>query len=165
MKIRAQCYTTLVRPIMEYSSPVWDPHLQKDINCLEMVQRRSARFVYQDFSRYSSVSHMLQALEWEPLVLRRAQSRVRMLYKAANGLIAIPIDTYLRSLTSTTRGSELKYFIPFIRFVTMKHSFFPATARLWNGLPPTVTTAPSIETFKNSLQGHPLLQNTTVSCK
>ena len=39
LQIRAQCCTTLVRPIMEYSSPVWDPHLQKDINCLEMVQR------------------------------------------------------------------------------------------------------------------------------
>ena len=49
---------------------------------------------------------MLQALEWEPLVLRRAQARVCMFNKAANSLIAIPIDTYLMSLTSITRGSE-----------------------------------------------------------
>ena len=71
MKIRAQCYATLVRPIMVHhiGSPVWDPHLQKDINCLEMVQRRSARFVYQDLP-----------------------SRVCMLNKAAKGLVSTPID-------------------------------------------------------------------------
>ena len=81
-------------------------------------------------------------VEREPLVLRlRAHTSVRMLYKAANGLVAIPIDTYLRSHLPP-EDLKLKYFILVTRSVTMKHSFFPATARLWNGLPPTITTAP-----------------------
>jgi hypothetical protein len=29
-----------------HSSTVWDPHLQKDINRIENVQRRAARFIY-----------------------------------------------------------------------------------------------------------------------
>ena len=38
-------YRALVRPQVEYASSVWDPHLQKDIHALEMVQCRAARFV------------------------------------------------------------------------------------------------------------------------
>ena len=33
-------YTCLVRPVLEYASSVWDPHLNKNILAIEMVQRR-----------------------------------------------------------------------------------------------------------------------------
>ena len=33
-----QLYVYLVRPHLEYAAPVWDPHLQKDIDKLESVQ-------------------------------------------------------------------------------------------------------------------------------
>jgi hypothetical protein len=48
-KIKAQCYTTLVRPIMEYACIIWDPVTQKNIRELEMVQRRAARIVTGDY--------------------------------------------------------------------------------------------------------------------
>ena len=35
-KIKAQCYLTLVRPIMEYACVVWDPITQKNITELEI---------------------------------------------------------------------------------------------------------------------------------
>ena len=35
----SKLYKSLVRPILEYCSPVWCPHLQKDLNTLEKVQR------------------------------------------------------------------------------------------------------------------------------
>ena len=65
-----------VRPILEYASPVWDPFRQKDIDCLEKVQRRCARFVHQDFSREKSVTHMINSLGWESLAERRAKAKV-----------------------------------------------------------------------------------------
>ena len=43
---RALAYTTLVRPKMEYCATVWDPHLQKDSDILERVNRRAARVVF-----------------------------------------------------------------------------------------------------------------------
>ena len=32
-----KCYLSYVRPILEYCSPVWSPHLKKDIEALERV--------------------------------------------------------------------------------------------------------------------------------
>ena len=41
---------SIVRSTLEYSSIVWDPYLQKDIDKLEKVQRRAARFITGDYT-------------------------------------------------------------------------------------------------------------------
>ena len=83
--IKEQAYKMLVRPILEYAAPVWDPHLQQDINALEKVQRRAARFVLTRHHNTSSVSEMLNILNWPSLAQRRQDARLRLLYKALNG--------------------------------------------------------------------------------
>ena len=34
-----QLYVSLIRPHLEYAAPLWDPHLQKDVDMLENVQK------------------------------------------------------------------------------------------------------------------------------
>ena len=46
---------------------VWDPYLVKDKETLDMVQRRGARFVTNNYKRDSSVSAMTEELKWDPL--------------------------------------------------------------------------------------------------
>ena len=65
--MKASSYFTLVCPIMEYPASVWEPYQLNDIRALEKVQRRAARWVMKDYSRYSSVSAMLHRLNWPPL--------------------------------------------------------------------------------------------------
>ena len=43
-KTKYTCYSTLVRPLLEYACMVWDPHTAQNTQKLEAVQRRSARF-------------------------------------------------------------------------------------------------------------------------
>ena len=55
-------YQTLVRPQLEYGSEVWSPHTQLQIDQIESVQRRAARWIKQDYGQTSSVTDMLKSL-------------------------------------------------------------------------------------------------------
>jgi len=48
-------YLSLVRPNLEHAATAWDPYTAKDIQQLERVQRRAARFVKKDY-RHTSVT-------------------------------------------------------------------------------------------------------------
>ena len=65
VSFKQQAYFTLVRPLVEYASKVWDPHTQRNIQKLEMVQRRAARYVINRHRNRSSVSDMLHGLNWQ----------------------------------------------------------------------------------------------------
>ena len=65
--VKCSCYTTLVRPILDYACTVWSPYHQQNIYKLEIVQRRAARFVMNNFNKTASVSEMLNHLQWETL--------------------------------------------------------------------------------------------------
>ena len=60
--IKEMAYMTLVRPIFEYATVVWDPHTKANIDQIEMVQCCVARFVCNNYSCHSSVTAMLNKL-------------------------------------------------------------------------------------------------------
>jgi len=64
-----QLYTAFVRPHLEYAVPVWDPHLTKDINALEAVQRFACRVCIKSWDM--SYSDMLQTMNIPRLSERR----------------------------------------------------------------------------------------------
>ena len=80
-KLKESAYISLVLSTLEYAASVWDPHLAKDINKLENIQRRSARFVKGDYCTASSVTQMLLELGWQDLESRRRDLRLALLYK------------------------------------------------------------------------------------
>ena len=65
---------------LEYAATIWDPYTKSDINSLEMVQRRAARFVKGDFRTTVSVTQMLGDLGWKNLERRRKELRLTLLY-------------------------------------------------------------------------------------
>ena len=149
---RALAYTSLVRPKLEYSASVWDPYRVGDIKCLEQVNRRAARVVYNKSFRQKDVSPsaLLQELEWKPLQERRKQQRLCMLYKITWGLVAVP-PTRLQSPNRRTRGHSKKFKVIPTTCDTVKNSFFSRTIPQWNALDEDTVTAPSLPEFKKLL--------------
>ena len=149
MPVKNRCYTTYVRPTLEYAASVWDPTGKWN---LEATQNRCARWVVGDWRRTSSVSAMVASLQWQSRQERRARMRMHMLYKIVNGAVDIPTEPYLiPSHLFGTRGAQLKFERPHTRLYVYQHSFFPASVSLWNLLPPHVTDAPSLEVFRARL--------------
>ena len=132
---------------------MWDPHTQTNKDRIEMVQRRAARFVKNDYSReQTSVTNMLHQLNWTSLEERRTRNKITLLYKALNDIISISTD-HLR-LTQTQTRQHQNFYIPFARTNAYRHSFFMDTIRHWNTLPPHIRSAPTLTSFQTALSQH-----------
>ena len=146
-KTKHLAYTTLVHPILEYASIIWDPHTASNINKLETVQRRSARHIMHNYSRHASVTTMLsQHLDLPTLQQCRQHSKIIMLYRITHKLASIPTATYIAPCILNTQH----YILPYARTHVLKTSFFPSTIKIWNNLHPIITNSTTIP----QLRGH-----------
>ena len=76
-KIKQTAYFSLIRSFIEYGATIWDTYKAKynSVNN-ESAQRRAARFVKSRYTRYSSVSDMIDELGWVPLYQLRQEARL-----------------------------------------------------------------------------------------
>ena len=153
--VKSNCYTSLVRPILEYAAAVWSPHLQYQIHQIEKVQCSAARFVTNDFSYHSSVTSMLVCLRWPLLEHRRNYLKLIIFYKIIHCLVDASFT--LTSLSTSTRGHSQRFVIPFARTDSYLHSFLPSTLNLWNSLPDSLIDLNDINHFKRDLSLHLLI--------
>ena len=153
----AQSHDALVRPVLEYSSSVWDPHTQTLINQLEAVQNRAARFVTGNYSRKSSVTKMKKDLNWPDLATRRKVARLNIFNQAIGGHLAIPTRNILRPVKRSTRltSPNSRNFTPLSANKNCyKQSFLPRTLVDWNNLPKPITIIEEKEKFKSAVNKH-----------
>ncbi len=152
--LKEQAYISLVRPVLEYASIVWDPHTQKDIDRIEGVQRRAARFVCNDYSRHSSISQMMTELRWTPLKERRRDQRLTFFHRIVHDLVAIPSDImHINSRKQRTSHSKCIKMVA-CKTDTYKYSFIPRTIPEWNSLPESAVLCETSDAFKTVLRGN-----------
>ena len=147
-KLKQTTYFSLIRTFMEHGATVWDPYQKYNSDIVERVQRRAARFVISRYSRYSSVSDMLDVLGWTPLSQRRQEARLILFYKSINGLAQVPFEGVL---VEAYNGTRIKQNMKFrqIGHTTSQYgqSFSPNTISAWNRL--AFAEAPSLDVFRS----------------
>ena len=95
---------------------------------------------------------MLQLLQWPTLQERCYKSRLSLLYKVQNNLVALQIPPYYRKCRNETRlHHQLSFILPYIRTSAYMNSFYPRTINEWNALPSHVVRSNSLTEFLDNV--------------
>ena len=136
--------------------PVWNPYHLCNINKIEMIQHRMARFVLgcpwrRDLTE--SITSMLSSLGWPSLQLRRKCARLTLLFKLLHNFLVIsPEYLPVPSPVTTTRANHDFKFLHYKTSIDCyKFSFFPRTVPEWNALPSYIVNEQTLNSFKKSL--------------
>ena len=119
-------YISLVRPILEYAAPVWNPYLVKDIHALEQVQRRASRLALRQKRNEMAYEERCKLLGWPKLSTRRLYLSLIECYKIVFGISHLHFDDYLEytKIKSTRSNQPYKLYIKGAKINSFKYSFF-----------------------------------------
>ena len=118
-------YIAIVRPHLEYASQVWDPHLLKDQQTLENIQKFACRVCLKQWDL--SYPTMLRTLSIPTLAARRKQLKLCTFFSYVNGLSIAPIANLIHRVTpfQSRHMHDLSFVCPIARTNQYMYSFFP----------------------------------------
>ena len=116
-------YKTYIRPHLEYCVQVWSPHLKKDINNLERIQRTATKLV--KGLKWKSHEERLKILGLHSLQQQRIRGDLIETYKILTGKERVDNQRFFRLATNShgLRGHQLKLFMPRCS-TTARRTFF-----------------------------------------
>lgn len=147
--VKLLAYTSIIRPRLEYACTVWDPHTKSNINALEMIQRKSVRFIFSSYRPSDSPTRLMEEHGIPTLQSRRQIQRLKFLFLLKNNKLSLKPEEFLQPLTSRqTRHRHLESLTPYsARTNIFKFSFFPRTITDWNKLTESAVT--NIHSFEH----------------
>ena len=145
-------YLTMIRPILEYGSILFDNCTAGDSMRLEKIQRRAA-LICTGAMRRTESSKLLTLLGWPSLESRRKLNKLLMFFKIAKNLTPLYLSENVQCKLHpphTLRGYTklIEFNIPRTRLTCYQNSFFPSVIKEWNALPEDITNSTSINMFK-----------------
>mgnify|MGYP000176344217 CR=1 FL=1 len=150
-------YSSYIRPILEYASPIFDNCSGRSRAMLENVQYKASLLV-SGAMRTSSQSKILSCLGWPSLAVRRKYHKLVLYYKITHG----SCPEHLRALIPRPNIERVNYSLRnisgrslvYARTSLFINSFIPSSTRLWNALPLSIRNCPSVNIFKVQLKRH-----------
>ena len=144
-------YLSIIRPHIEYASPVWDPYHKTEIEAIESVQKFALKMCLKSWS--SNYEQLLLEARL-PTLKVRSELSLGHLYKIINKLTYYPEPPIIqRKIPYRNRGINANTVcIPHATTTAYQQSFYPKTLTMWNSLPEGVTSCTSITGFKRHLK-------------
>ena len=149
---KKQLYISLVCSHFSYCSQIWKPRYVKDILCLERVQRRSTKYILNDyFTDYKSrlqILHLLPIALW--LDLHDLLFLVKWLQDQENNF---DIHLYITFHTTRTRSDSTGHLlnINYTRTSAAGHFYFNRIVLLWNSIKPPINLPDSFQVIRYKL--------------
>jgi len=148
---------SFIRPLLEYGDIIWDNCTNQQKSDTAYVQNEAARTVT-GATKYCNVNSMLAELKWDFLTDIRRKHKLIALYQMNHSLSLSPNDIIdlLPTQQQTRYNLRTANTIPPITARTQmyQNTFFLATIRIWNDLPLSVRSLPSLTSFKQSLNSN-----------
>ena len=145
-------YKMYVRPLVESSVQAWNPWLQRDIDCIERVQRRATKLVSGIGSK--TYEERLKICKLTTLEQRRKRGDLLECFKIMNdvgnsemrGFFCLSRDRH----NVSTRGATEGLLVPQQTRLDIRKFFFSnRVVNAWNELPLEIRDASSVNAFKN----------------
>ena len=143
-------FKSFVRPILEYCSTTWSPHLIMHHTEIEKVQRRATKLV--KHMGHLSYSERLKRLNLTTLYYRRQRADMLQVYRIIHGIDRLDRDKFFQFNTRPSRGNSFKIIKPRALTSFKQYSFTHRCVNNWNALPEEVVQSITINIFKNKLE-------------
>jgi len=112
-------YNTIIRPVLEYASIIWNPWLRKDISALDSVQRKCEKLCTEKIS-------------FEPLSKRRHRFDLIETHKFVSNKYKMDPQSLFSLPHRTLRGHKDNIFKPSARTDIQKQFFSHRVVDSWN---------------------------------
>ena len=139
-------YKSLVRPILDYGSAIWNPYLKQDIIKLEKVQRRATKII--SHIRNLPYRERLRRCNLMTLEERRRRYDLIEMFKIMKGIYKIDKDRLFEVNTNRTRGHSMKIIKNHCRLNLRKNFFTQRIVNDWNHLPQSAVDQKTVLGFK-----------------
>lgn len=144
-------FTTYIKPILMYASPIWNPSRIREATAIESVQRRFTKRLrgFKDMP----YGDRLQQLGILSLESSRLEADMITVYKLMHGLIGIKLkEAGLQMCCNNTRGGGLRLRPLVAHNMAAAAMFKYRVPTVWNSLPLSVVSCSSLVTFKSALR-------------
>ena len=132
--LQMKLFKIFVRPVLEYNSLMWSPHLFKNIISVEHVQR----YFIKNLRGLKCIpcNKRLLLLEQLSLELRRTRANLIFLYKILHGLVDTSLKKNFVAFTdvSRLRGHAFRLVAPRPNSDTLKYDFVYRSITCWKSL-------------------------------
>ena len=146
-------YKTFVRPLLEYCQEVWAPHLDKDIESLEKVQRRATKLV--TAIKDLPYEERIKSLNLFKLSDRRKRGDMISMYKIMHKLVGIDSSSlFTMNNQSATRGHMYKLYPEKCNTDNRRHFYTQRVVAPWNSLPNYVVSSNNVSQFKRNYDNY-----------